>query len=76
MAVMYYITAHAMPRGATELPAFRTDMAKFFTRKDAESHLEKLRGPAFANLAIEEREDPEAGTTVAEARRFWAPQQK
>lgn len=60
MGIMYYITAFAVRRGDTQLPEHRTDMAKFFTRKDAEAHLEGLRSPHYVDLQVEEREDPEA----------------
>jgi len=59
MATMYYVTAVAVPKGTSDYEALsrraRTDMAKYFTRKDAERHLDGLRGPAFYDLRVEER---------------------
>ena len=57
MTMVYYVTAFAIPRGATEMPKFRTDMGKFLERAAAEQHVEALRGPHFAEVRVEEREE-------------------
>jgi hypothetical protein len=59
---MHYVTAIAIPRGAASLEGLpRTEMAKFFTRADAETHMAtRLSGPGFADVRIEEREEGEA----------------
>jgi len=54
---LYYVTAFAIPRGATEMPKYRTDMGKFFERAPAEQHAEQLRGPWFAEVRVEAREE-------------------
>lgn len=60
MGVMYYVTALALRGGDTQLPEQRTDMAKFFTREDAEAHMADFRSPSFFELRVEEREDVES----------------
>lgn len=57
MTMVYYVTAFAISRGATEMPKFRTDMGKFLERAAAEQHVEALRGPHFAEVRVEEREE-------------------
>ena len=59
MPTMFYVTGLAVLSGSDELPRHRTDMAKYFTRADAETHLAKLRSPNYFDLRIEEREDHE-----------------
>ena len=57
MSTMHYVTALAMPKGASELPKFRTDMAKFPNEQDARKHAEMIRGPAFIEVRVEPREE-------------------
>ena len=58
--MVYYVTGVAVPRGVVDdlakLP--RTDLAKFFDPADAARHLERLRGPAYYDLRVEDSDEP------------------
>jgi hypothetical protein len=60
IVTMYYVTAVTLGPGATTMPEHRTDMAKYFTRKDAEDHAELLSGPGFYDIQIDERPEEAA----------------